>query len=142
MKRSMKDYRRFLHAARLAAANLLLVTLALGVLACATTAPRPGGAKHPSVLYIVTDDLGPGDLACYGNRVVETPNLDRLASEGTRFTNAYAAGPVGAPTFAAALTGKFPARLGLTGTADARPATDRAARPLQEPAWRRTLGRE
>jgi arylsulfatase A-like enzyme len=62
---------------------------------------------------ILLDDLGWADPGCYGSTFHETPNIDRLASDGVRFTDAYSAGPVCAPTRAAILTGKNPTRLGL-----------------------------
>ncbi len=60
------------------------------------------------------DDLGQRDVGCYGSRFYETPNVDRLASEGARFTDAYAACPVCSPTRASIMTGRYPARIGLT----------------------------
>ena len=72
---------------------------------------RPGS---PNVLFILTDDLGWRDLGCYGSDFYETPNIDRLASQGMRFTDAYAAATVCSPTRAAILTGKTPARLHIT----------------------------
>lgn len=74
----------------------------------------PLGAKSPNILFIMADDLGWMDLACQGNKLVETPNLDRLAKQGMRFTDAYAAAPVCSPTRCAVLTGQAPARIGLT----------------------------
>jgi len=71
-------------------------------------------AKTPNILFIMADDLGWMDLACQGNKLVETPNLDRLAKHGMRFTDAYAAAPVCSPTRCAVLTGQAPARIGLT----------------------------
>ncbi len=71
-------------------------------------------ARTPNFVFILIDDLGWCDLACYGSRFYETPNIDRLATEGMRFTNAYAACPVCSPTRASILTGKYPARLHLT----------------------------
>ena len=71
-------------------------------------------AKKPNILFIMADDLGWMDLACQGNPLVETPNLDRLAKQGMRFTDAYAAAPVCSPTRCAVLTGQAPARIGLT----------------------------
>ncbi len=71
-------------------------------------------SETPNIVLIMVDDLGWMDLACQGNRLVETPHLDRLAEQGMRFTNAYAAAPVCSPTRAAMLTGKAPARLQLT----------------------------
>src|SRR5690242_7471517 len=67
-----------------------------------------------NVVFILADDLGWRDLGCYGSGFYETPNLDRLARESVRFTNAYAACPVCSPTRASILTGKYPARLHLT----------------------------
>ena len=67
-----------------------------------------------NVIFILADDLGWADLGCYGSTFDETPHLDRLAAQGVRFTQAYAACPVCSPTRAAAMTGKYPARLHLT----------------------------
>ncbi len=68
----------------------------------------------PNIVFILADDLGWKDLACYGNRFTETPNLDALAKSGMLFTQAYAACPVSSPTRASIMTGKYPARLQLT----------------------------
>src|SRR5215472_12432365 len=68
----------------------------------------------PNFLFILIDDMGWRDLGCYGSTFYETPNIDRLAAQSVRFTNAYAACPVCSPTRASILTGKYPARLGLT----------------------------
>jgi arylsulfatase A-like enzyme len=64
----------------------------------------------PNVIYIMADDLGWGDLSCYGRREYNTPNLDWLASKGVKFTNAYSAGAVSTPTRCAFMTGKYPGR--------------------------------
>lgn len=71
-------------------------------------------ATLPNLILIVVDDLGWSDLGCYGNDFVDTPNIDRLAREGIRFTNAYAAGAVCSPSRCAIQTGQNQARLGLT----------------------------
>lgn len=68
----------------------------------------------PNILFILIDDLGWRDLGCYGSSFYETPNIDRLAEGGIRFTDAYAACPVCSPTRASLLTGKYPATLGIT----------------------------
>ena len=70
--------------------------------------------KKPNFVFILIDDLGWADVGCYGSSFYETPNIDKLARQGTRFTNAYAAGPVCSPTRASIMTGKYPARLKLT----------------------------
>src|SRR3546814_18229950 len=66
---------------------------------------------RPNILIILADDLGWGDLGCYGNDQVVTPHLDRLAREGMRFTQPYAPAPICSPSRAAILTGRSPARL-------------------------------
>ncbi|MEO0963559.1 MAG: sulfatase [Planctomycetota bacterium] len=68
----------------------------------------------PNILFFLLDDMGWKDLACYGSTFYETPNIDRLAKEGLRFTDAYASCPVCSPTRASVLTGKYPARVGIT----------------------------
>lgn len=71
-------------------------------------------SSPPNIVFILADDLGWKDLGCYGNLFNETPNLNKLASKGIRFNQAYAACPVCSPTRASILTGKYPARLKLT----------------------------
>ncbi len=68
----------------------------------------------PNILFIMIDDLGWTDLHCQGNAALETPHIDRLAQQGMRFTDAYAAAPVCSPTRAAIMTGMSPARLAIT----------------------------
>lgn len=68
----------------------------------------------PNFLFILVDDLGWTELGCYRSRLAETPNLDRLADSSFRFTDAYASCPVCSPTRASIMTGKYPARLGIT----------------------------
>jgi arylsulfatase A-like enzyme len=74
---------------------------------------KPAG-KRPNVLFLLVDDLGYGDLGCYGNPFHETPNIDALRSQGMKFTQAYSASPVCSPSRAAILTGKNPGRLHLS----------------------------
>jgi len=69
--------------------------------------------KHPNIIFILCDDLGYGDLGCYGNPVIRTPHLDKLASEGMRFTDFYAASPVCSPSRAGTITGRTPNRTGI-----------------------------
>lgn len=73
-----------------------------------------GATKKPNIIVFLVDDCGWGDFSCYGNKFHETPNVDRLARESLRFTNAYAAAPVCSPSRAGLLTGQSPARLHLT----------------------------
>jgi arylsulfatase A-like enzyme len=71
-------------------------------------------ARRPNIIVILIDDYGARDLGCYGSAYYETPHIDRLAGQGVRFTNGYAACPVCSPTRASIMTGKYPARLHLT----------------------------
>lgn len=75
---------------------------------------QTGTSGRPNIIYILADDLGYSELGCYGNRFNETPNLDKLAGQGVRFTQAYAAAPVSSPYRAALMTGQYPARIGIT----------------------------
>ena len=86
------------------------------LLFAAFLAPDPGMAaeRPPNIVLFLVDDLGWTDLGCYGSRFYETPHVDRLAKEGVRFTQAYAACHVCSPTRASILTGKYPARLHMT----------------------------
>jgi arylsulfatase A-like enzyme len=70
-------------------------------------------SRRPNVVLIVADDLGYGDLGCFGNREVETPHIDRIASEGTRFTNFVVSWPACTPSRSTILTGRYPQRNGL-----------------------------
>ena len=80
-------------------------------------------ARQPNIVFFLVDDLGWSDVGCYGSRFYETPNIDSLALDGVRFTNAYAACHVCSPTRASILTGKYPARLNLTDWLNGRPNT-------------------
>lgn len=71
-------------------------------------------SNRPNFVFFLVDDLGWGDLGCYGSKFHETPHLDRLASEGMRFTNGYSACTVCSPSRAAIITGRYPGRLHLT----------------------------
>lgn len=76
--------------------------------------PSTTTARPLNILFILTDDLGWSEPGCQGNRFNETPNIDRLATQGVRFTSAYTAAPVCSPTRAALMTGLYPARVGIT----------------------------
>lgn len=81
---------------------------------CLFLATAPLQAASPNIVVFVADDYGQRDVGCYGSTFYETPNLDRLAREGVRFTQAYAACPVCSPTRASLLTGLWPQRTGIT----------------------------
>ena len=69
-------------------------------------------AKQPNIVLIVADDLGYGDLGCYGSKLNETPAIDRLAAQGIRFTDFHSNGSMCTPTRAAMLTGQYQHRFG------------------------------
>lgn len=79
----------------------------------ALSAQSMSQSRPPNIVYINTDDLGYGDLGCYGSSI-RTPNIDRMAAQGVRFTQFYSAGPVCTPSRAALLTGRYPTRSGVT----------------------------
>ena len=100
----------------------LLLFLSCSVSGFAAEPPR-----RPNIIVILADDLGWKDLGCYGSKVFNTPNLDRMAEHGMRFISAYAASCVCSPTRASFMTGKYPARLDLTiwlGGRGGAPAVD------------------
>jgi hypothetical protein len=69
--------------------------------------------QPPNIVVIFCDDLGYGDLACFGHPTIHTPHLDRMAAEGMKFTQFYSASPVCTPSRAALMTGRLPARNGM-----------------------------
>lgn len=109
----------------------LLLLLAVGV-----SFARESGVDHPNIVFILIDDLGWADLGCLGNPLYETPNIDRLAREGMRFAQSYAACTVCSPTRAALMTGKYPARLHLT---DWIPGEKHPKAKLRIPEWTQHL---
>jgi arylsulfatase A-like enzyme len=86
-------------------------------------AGRPEVPK-PNVIFILLDDYGYADLGCYGSKFYETPVIDRLAKQGIRFTDAYAASPVCSPTRAAIMTGRYPTNTGITDWIPGRQASN------------------
>lgn len=90
----------------------------------------------PNIVFILADDLGYTQVGCYGSSFYQTPNIDKLARQGMRFTNAYAACSVSSPTRASIMTGKYPARLHLT---DFIAGNNRDDYPLSQPEWQKFL---
>lgn len=77
-----------------------------GMLASVFAAFSAKKSDKPNIIFILCDDMGYGDLGCYGQKYIETPNIDRMASEGMRFTQAYSGSPVSAPSRACIMTGQ------------------------------------
>src|SRR5688572_25348417 len=90
-------------------------TLALVLFTLLAFSFEQAAAAPPNVVIIFADDLGYGDLGCYGSPVISTPNLDRMAAEGLRFTDFYSAAEVCTPSRTALLTGRYPIRSGMCG---------------------------
>ncbi len=103
------------------------------------------GSAHaggPNILFILADDLGWSDLSCYGNEIFETPNIDKLADTGTRFTQAYAAAPICSASRAGVLTGKTPARLGFEFVTKDKSGYQPVMAPLRAPPFTLNLDLE
>jgi arylsulfatase A-like enzyme len=103
----------------------------------ATARADEDSPARPNVVFFLVDDMGWRDLACYGSTFFETPNIDRLAAQGMRFTDGYAACPVCSPTRASIVTGKHPARLHLTNFLVGRRWPKDA--PIAPPDWQTFL---
>jgi arylsulfatase A-like enzyme len=116
---------------------LLLTLSALGFPWAVPTFGADGKPDRPNIIIVLADDLGINDLGCYGRKDQHTPNLDKLAAEGLRFTSFYCAQPICSPSRAALLTGKTPARLHLTTYLPGRP--DTPAQKLLHPKIRQQL---
>jgi len=105
----------------LSASTITVVPLAAGIISGNHEKPEP------NVIFILLDDFGYTDLGCYGSRFYESPNIDCLAKEGIRFTDAYAACPVSSPTRACIMTGRYPVKTGITDWIPGRQATNSGA---------------
>ncbi len=95
--------------------TLLSITLVLGGCAADNKEKNKAAERLPNFIHIFTDDLGYGDLACYGATDVKTPNIDRMASEGILFTDFYSVSSISSPSRAGLLTGRYPVRMGVNG---------------------------
>src|SRR5687767_1650504 len=95
------------------------MTRLMALTACLVTTLTVSGAfaadssRKPNVIFIIADDLGWTDVACYGSKYYETPNIDRLAAQGMRFTSGYTCGPNCQPTRAALMSGQYGPRTGV-----------------------------
>jgi len=106
---------------------LFTVGVAAAVPAIAPFISGKADKPKPNVIFILLDDYGYTDLGCYGSKFYETPVIDRLAKQGIRFTDAYAACPVSSPTRAAIMTGRYPANTGITDWIPGRQASNSGA---------------
>ena len=86
----------------------------MAVLAACSLHASNSPQTRPNIVFILVDDMGWADGACFGSKFYQTPQMDALAAKSLRFTSAYAACAVCSPTRAALMTGKYPARLHIT----------------------------
>ena len=97
----------------------LLLTLLLAAL------PAPLHAARPNIVMVLVDDMGWGDFSCFGNKAVETPNIDRMAKEGIRFSQFYVASPICSPSRCGLTTGQYPQRWRITSFLENRNSNNR-----------------
>jgi arylsulfatase A len=91
----------------------LLIWLLLLVFSCQEKASETSNSSKPNIVFIFTDDLGYGDVGCFGATDIKTPHIDRIAEEGIKFTSFLSASPVCSPSRAGLLTGRMPQRMGI-----------------------------
>lgn len=132
------------HLLHTATARALLLFAAVASQVFIARAFGDESATHPNIIFIMADDLGYGDLGCYGQTLIRTPNIDRLAANGLRFTQAYAGGPVCAATRAGLMTGLHnghaPARDNVPHYASYLQDSDRTLAEVLKAAGYRTGG--
>lgn len=103
-----------------------LVSIVLALSSCCAA------AKTPNVIIFLADDMGAGDVGCFGCRDIQTPNIDALARAGVRLTNFYVAAPICAPSRAALLTGRYPNRIGMSTEKNIESGMDKPGIPATE----------
>ncbi|MBI4579238.1 MAG: sulfatase-like hydrolase/transferase, partial [Planctomycetes bacterium] len=108
-----------------AVAAVLAGCLTAGVVAAYAAAP-------PNVVIFYTDDMGSGDVACYGAKDIKTPNIDALAASGIKFSDYYAPAPICSPSRAAMLTGRYPTRCGMSSRKNIASTLDAPGLPGRE----------
>jgi arylsulfatase len=90
------------------------LSIVLAILMVWPLPPQTASAqRHPNIIFIYADDMGYGDLGCYGAKAIKTPNIDRMAAEGLRLTSFYSVSPICTPSRAALMTGRYAARMGI-----------------------------
>jgi arylsulfatase A len=124
---------------RLRAGSIFVIVIAL------TLSPislrRVSAQRRPNIIFIYVDDMGYGDLGCYGAKAIKTPNIDRMAAEGLRLTNFYSVSPICTPSRAALMTGRYAARMGIDQMhlANVLLPTDKTGLPQSETTVARAL---
>ncbi|MGH8017948.1 MAG: sulfatase family protein, partial [Opitutaceae bacterium] len=106
--------------------RLIPVTALAAIHSISSIAAAPAsGESQPNFIFVLADDMGYGDLACYGNHGLNTPNLDRLAAEGLRIAQFYVNAPICSPSRVAYTTGQYPHRWNITSFLASRAANAR-----------------
>src|SRR5207247_4763480 len=104
------------------AGKLCCVTLGLAALLCGASRQSAAATRsRPNIIFILADDLGCGDLGCFGQKKIRTPNLDRMAAEGIRLTRHYAANAVCAPSRCVLMTGRHPGHAFVRDNREVKP---------------------
>jgi arylsulfatase A len=119
--------------------NLFLILISLIV--CSLPHDRAEAERRPNIIFIYADDMGYGDIGCYGAKAIKTPNLDRMAAEGLRLTSFYSVSPICTPSRAALMTGRYAARMGIEQMqlANVLFPTDKTGLPQSETTVARAL---
>ncbi len=105
----------------------------------ANSGTRSKGTNLPNIILIMADDLGYGDISCYGSTKINTPNIDTLARGGMKFTDYHSNCPVCSPTRAALLTGRYQQRAGIEGVIYAKGLTRQTGLALEETTFAEVL---
>lgn len=95
-----------------------MTRILLALLVCLVALPLAAADRPPNVIYLLADDLGYNELGCYGQKIIKTPNIDRIAKEGIRFTNHYSGNAVCAPSRCCLMTGKHPGHAYIRNNGD------------------------
>src|SRR5438128_7620098 len=93
--------------------NRILLAIVFTLAVCSFPHERASAQRRPNIIFIYVDDMGYGDLGCYGAKAIKTPNIDRMAAEGLRLTSFYSVSPICTPSRAALMTGRYAARMGI-----------------------------
>lgn len=103
--------------------NFVLPALTYGVcgVSALVSAAEPSSERTPNIVFIIADDLGYGDISCYGQQKFNTPNIDRLAQEGLRFTQCYSGTTVSAPSRACLISGLHSGHAPIRGNKEVEP---------------------
>jgi len=112
---------------------------AAGLFECGRAEARSRAAGKPNIILIMADDLGYGDIGCYGSEAIKTPNIDALAKGGMKFTDYHSNCPVCSPTRAALLTGRYQQRSGIEGVVYAKGPARQTGLALEETTFAEVL---